>query len=359
MPPREKIVRVGQRIEIDIFEPDFNHIESKPKGAVDSTIKGNTRKILSHGGAKGGAVCVDAFSGYLMLVLLKSFGNTISFVRTFVAEYRLWNIVIEEIGSDSGIVSQSIYEVSSSEVERYILEDVHARFDRAEPYNHDWGGAYCENAIGQIKPVIAIATMYLLQNPNVNILKLSKLEKLMLWGELAMWAVHVINLSPCPNCPEKSRHEVFTKQKPNMQKCCMLPICSMVLIPRITRSVNSQMQRSTVENRVAIYVGPAPKTPGAIRAAIKSGKPEKTVKIIISSHFSHCSDGGGFQIHEIVQAGTNRLINELNQALPPHTNIDSIVAPETDQELLSSPASSDELSDTSEQDTQVGIHTEQ
>lgn len=305
---------VGKRVEIDIFEADFNEM------VLNSD---RHTKLKSHGGARGAAICVDAYSGFVMIVLLKAFKNSIEFIKQFVMLYHLNDVKIDTIGADSGIISQNMYEVSSKEVEEYLLKHK-IKYDRAEPYNHSHGGGYVESAIGKLKTMVRTAITLLLRNPNVSVTGMSKEDILKLWGELFLWAVDVSNLKPCKKDKTKSRREVFYGLKPNVQDTRILPILSILLVPRVTKSLSTLMQVHK-ENRVGVYVGPSRHTKGAIRVAIKNGT---RVSIIITSNFSAVSDGGGLNVHAIVEDGMKKLLEnqtsmekEVSETVTPETEI--------------------------------------
>jgi hypothetical protein len=93
------ITHVGERVEIDVFE--FDYVDPKTYA-----------KLPSHGGAIAAALCVDCFSGYLMAKLLQSKANSEKFVTYFINQYNLQQTNITLIASDSGVVSQKVFEVT-------------------------------------------------------------------------------------------------------------------------------------------------------------------------------------------------------------------------------------------------------
>ena len=76
----------------------------------------------------------------------------------------------------------------------------------------------------------------------------------------------------------------------------------------ILQQGNTQKDFSNkLQHRVALYVGPAHNTPGAIRAAVQTST---GVQIVTTSKFTAATEGGGLLgIHEIIQKGVSLVIN--------------------------------------------------
>ena len=290
---------IGERVEIDIYESDYND----PK---------TNSKLASHGGALAAAVCVDCFSGFVMLQLIASKANTRKFVNHFINEYNLHDKQIQLIASDSGIVSQGVFQVLTPELEEYLHRHG-IKTQRAEPHNHSKGGATVERHIGMIKSLIRLAVNYVLANPNFNSFGFSKLQILKLWGELSYWAATIINLKPSPHDKSKTRYEVFYGVKPNMQNIRILPIFSFVMIP--TYHTQKDAMSRQLKNVPALYIGPSMSTGmvGCIKAAT-STESKKKVMVLHTSVFTPATDGGGVNVHAHVQSGTVKLLSGENLA---------------------------------------------
>ena len=291
------ITFVGQRIEIDIMESDYN-FEIK---------EGRTKKLPSHGGAIACAVCVDCFSGYVHGKLLKSTANTKIFIEEFIELYELENVLIKLLASDSGIVSQTMFQVWTPDAEKMLLKKK-IKSERAEPYNHQRGTPTIERTIRMIKELMRIAMMCIFRNPNFETLGFPKVQVLKLWGELFNWSISVINLKPCPHDKKRSRYEVFKKEKPNMQSIRILPIFSVILVLKNTPSKGNQSNQ--LEHQIGLYVGPSMKTGGAIRAAVFSGG---SVRIVVTSKFTAATDGGGLNVFPHIQNGLHSMLQETDK----------------------------------------------
>ncbi len=296
----EELTKVGQRIEVDCAESDYNEERTEKEK--------KSKKLMANGGAIAFAVCVDCYSGYMISVLLTSTGDAIKFVKRFVEEYRNIGHEIKTFAADSGVVSQSKYQVFEPEVETYLRAEG-IQIHRAEPSNHQMGTSTVENAIGKIKKLVNIAVTYILLNPAFQQTGFTEKQIKQLWGVLIFWATTVQNLKPCPREQDKTRYEVMNGVKPNMQNIRMLPIFSIVLIPRDGRELHNGINKTT--HRIGMYVGPTLSTTGAIRVAYLSKK--KKVQITITSQFTPASDGWGLNIHQNVNRGLQTLIQLENK----------------------------------------------
>ena len=299
MNPPIHLTYVGQRVECDVAEPDYNETDKVDK-------EKRVRKLMSHGGAIAFALCVDCYSGFIHRVLLNSKANAIEFVRRFVEDYELGGNNIELLAADSGIYTQSKFQVYVPEVEAY-LRSKRIKAERAEPENHQRGTPTVEAAIRRVKELTRMAYSYASRNPNFNVLQADgfnndKLKRL--WGELVNWSTAVINMKPCPHDKTKTRYEVYHKKKPNMQDIRLLPIFSVIMVPKqIFDPINGTNQ---LVSRVALYVGPSLETPGSIRAAIVSKKGR--VQILTTSRFTPATDGGGLNIFASVNRGLRTML---------------------------------------------------
>ncbi len=293
----EPLSRVGQRFEIDNMESDYNIDDSE-------RIEGVPKKLPTHGGAIAAVVMVDCYSGYVRGQLLKALRNSKKYLEGLIEATFADGVDIELIAADSGVVSQSKYQVITPEVESY-LHTLAIKTERVEPHNHSRGGSHVERVIRSIKELTRMAMGFILNNPNFGALGFSKQQILKLWGEIFYWAIGIINLKLCPNDKTKSKFEVFHKKKPNMQNIRLLPIFSVILVNRDRRGKDSQTNQA--RNQVGLYVGPAFSTPGAIRAAIITGN---NLEIVTTSRFSAATDGGGLNVYTHIESGTRKLISE-------------------------------------------------
>jgi len=297
MTPPAPLTAPGQRVEVDKMEPDYN--EESPE---DGSRK--VRKLPSHGQAIAASVSVDCYSLVVQGKLLTSTRNSMVVIEDILKFYHVHNIPIKLISADSGVISQGVFQVLKPEVEAF-LHDRGIQTERAEPHNHSRGTSHVERAIRSIKDLIRIAVLYILRNPNFPVLGFSELDILKLWGELFHWAINIINLKVCPNAPTKSKLEVFTGVKPNMQNIRLLPIFSVVLAYR-ENIVSGSLSR-TPHHDVGLYVGPSMRTPGAIRVAVMTNK---GVSIVVTSRFRPGSDGGGLNVYPHVDRGLSRLLKD-------------------------------------------------
>ena len=287
--------KVGE-LEIDVFEYDYN------TDKVDKQKR--VKKLSTFGGAIAVALCVDKFSGYACGKLLTSTANSIDYVKLLIESVRQYNHTVTHVACDSGVMSQSTFQVMSPIVERYFQEE-HIIPRLSEPDNHKNGTPLVESSILIIKQLMRMAFMYIFRNPNFNLLGFTELQVKKLWGEIFCWALVVFNLKPCPSNPSKTRYEVFTGIKPNIQSIRLLPIFSVILVYREDKMTH------TSEYLIAIYVGPSPKTNGCIRAAINRGS---NVYIVTTTNYTAATDGGGLDIHRHVVQGTKQLIEEFAKA---------------------------------------------
>lgn len=289
----DPLTKVGERVEVDCFESDYN--EQK----LDKEKK--AKKLRSWGGAIASALMVDVYSGYLHVRPLLSLSNSLEYLKAFVNEYKLHKHNIQRLAADSGVVSQSKFQVLVPVAETYLIEQG-IKPERAEPNNHSRGTPNVENAIRRIKTLTRVAVTYILTNPAFSNPNLGMTEEDIkrLYAELTHWACTVINLKPCPNKPEQTRYEVFYNKRPNMQDLRLLPIFSFVLLPR------KDAASKNFHHQIALYVGPARNVVGAIRAAYKSTS--GTMEIVETSKFTAATDGWGLAIHQQVQRSLPTLL---------------------------------------------------
>ena len=310
----EKISRVGQRVEMDYFEPDFNDFNDQDQSNGDienmnSIVRKRVKKLPSHGGAVAAAVAVDALSGFVIVRLVKSVANAVETVTEVVNRFQTENHVIDLFAADRGVLSQSQFRVITPEVSAYLL-DQHIRMQVSEPYNHANGTPRIEEVILRIKQLVRMGIQYIMRNPNlpaISALGFTKRVILKLWGELVYWAAMVINLRTCPNDKKKTKYEVFYGRKPNINKIRMLPIMSVLMVLRYVPNTEVIDESNGPFFQYGIYVGPDYQVNGAIRAAVVTNG---TVQIIVSTKFKGVQDGGGLNIYPTVQKGLDLIVGE-------------------------------------------------
>lgn len=300
----ETLERPGQRVECDAGEPDYN----EKRAGIDKKAK----KLKSLGQAIAFALAVDCWSGFLLIKLLKSLGNSLEYVKHFVKKYRAQNHAIKVFAADSGVVSQSKFQVFEPVVETYLLSVGVQTVERVEPHNHSRGGATIESMIRRVKDLARLAICYILRNPSFEIFGFSEEDIKRLWGELYVWATTVINLKPCPHKPEITRYEAFYGVKPNMQNIRILPIFSVVTVAFDQTNADA-VGNNQRYGRIGLYVGPSLKTPMAIRVAVKA--PNKSIQVIVTSKFTPATDGAGLNIYDNVRRGFQQML-ETTQPIP-------------------------------------------
>ena len=152
-----------------------------------------------------------------------------------------------------------------------------------------------------------MAVQYILRNPNFQYLGFSKVQILMLWGDLFYWAIAAINFKECPQVKGKTRYEVFKKQVPNIQEIRLLPIFSVLMVYRHVPNDASIDQTNDSFYQYALYVGPDMKVRGAIRAAVITNN---VLQIIVTTKYKAVSDCGSINIYPQVQRGLKSLLEE-------------------------------------------------
>ena len=303
----EELKEVGDKVEADFFESDFNELPVEPKENVseDVTIKKKkTKKLPTHGGAVAGFLVVDCYSQFLMGQLVKSTANAAELVKETIDKYAIDGHKIQLFSADSGVTSQSTFRVFTTAVEKVCLDErIETR--RGEPHNHSNGTQTIEGMIRPVRNLMRMAMQYILRNPNLPQLGFTKEQILKLWGEIFYWAIDVMNMKLCKKEPTKTRWEVFKKRIPNVQEIRFLPIFAFVMVLRHALPEASLDGADREFLQYGLYVGPDKKVKGAIRAAILTGA---GVKIIVTTKYKGVSDGGGINIYPMVQRGLTNII---------------------------------------------------
>ena len=281
MAPKPILTHVGQRVEADFMFTDFNMVVSK-----------RTVKIPTLGGAIAAFLTVDGHSEYVHGLLVHSVANSVEYIRTVHQQYLRDGHTIETFAADGGVIIQSEYRVMLPDAQKYLLKEK-IKPEIGEPYNHDNGNELVERIVRAIKELILLAIMYILNNPNFNLIGFTQHEIFQLWGELFNWAIVIWNLKICPNNTSVTKWEVYHKRRPDLRTIRLLPIMSVLYVIR-TSKVNSPVPTNKRYWKRGLYVGPSIIIPGSIRVAIKTNK---RIKIITTSKFKGVSDGGALQIY--------------------------------------------------------------
>ncbi len=307
MAPPEKISKIGQRVEADFFQSDFNE-ETLVATSDSSNSKKQASKLASHGGAIAMYMDIDVYSGYVHGCLVKSTANAHEFVKGTVSNYRLQNYNIQLFAADQGILTQSHFRVFMPESRKY-LESENIRTECSEAYTHDHGTTHIERAIRTIKELIRFAVLYVTNNPNFQHLGFTKSQILKMWGDLFYWAMCVYNLKPCVNAPALTKFEVFLQRKPDLRSIRLLPIFSVLYVLRQAQSVAQSLQSNRKFWQRALYVGPSDQVPGAIRAAVVTND---KIQIVVTTNIKGVSDGGDINVYSSADRVTCEIINSRN-----------------------------------------------
>jgi hypothetical protein len=106
------ITAVGSRVEMDIFESDYNDIfvhqkQSQPPDPPPKKLK----KLASHGKAVAVAVAVDSYSGYTLTNLLKTTANAEEFIDKFLHHFQNASHTVRHIAADQGVISTTKFDI--------------------------------------------------------------------------------------------------------------------------------------------------------------------------------------------------------------------------------------------------------
>lgn len=289
--PRPVLVRVGQRVEADFMESEINDIvptaaAGGARRAAKSGPAPRARKLATHGGAIAAFVTVDSYSGFVHGRLVQSLSNCVTHVEYINAKYQTAGHQISLFAADQGVLSQSLFQVMTPEVEQYLLNN-RIESECAMPHNHNYGTSRIERTLRTSQELIRFALLYILYNPNFATFGFTKIQILKLWGELFYWSLLLINLKQSPADPTKTKYEVFYGRKPDLREFPLLPIFSSLYVLRV--SGNADLNSVHQFWQKGLYVGPSRKTVGAVRVAVVTNG---TLHIITSNNIKAVSDGG-------------------------------------------------------------------
>lgn len=296
----EKIEKVGQRVEMDFMECDFNEEElADPNPASTSAIRKKVKKLVSAGGAVAAWVAYDVYSGFVYGRLVSSTANAHECVKDLVEYYAKHGHTIQELVADRGIITEGKFRIHTHATIAYC-NSKGIRTRSAEPYNHANGTPHAERVVQVVKNLIRQATLYLLMNPNIKQLGYTRQDVLKLWGEAFNWAMAVIPMRDSPHNPKVSRFFLFYSRVPNIQEIRLLPMFSILLVYRHVATVSSLTGANRAFYMHGLYVGPDWMVTGGIRVAIKVNG---VFQIIVSTKYKCVTDGGAVNISQSVQRG--------------------------------------------------------
>ena len=318
-------------------------------------------KIPTLGGAIAAYTSVDCYSDYMHGYLVKTVANAVEHVQTTHQQYTKDQHIIQTFAADGGVIIQNEYRVLIPDAQRYLLKHK-IEVEVGEPYNHDHGNAYIERGNRSVKELILFATLYILNNPNFNLLGFTQHEIFTLWGELFNWAITINNLKICPNDPTQTKYEVYHKRKPDLREIRILPIFSVLYVLRKSNT-NKPVPTNKHYWKRGLYTGPSIIIPGSIRVAIKT---KKRIKIVTTSIFKGVSDGGGINVYNINPQSTTinaiplknqEIVDEVehNDQLTNTELDDNISAEEHQSQTADTPVLNDSTkADTLEESADVG-----
>jgi hypothetical protein len=295
MAPIEKVTEVGQRVEADFMQFDFNDTTVDVKTQQKKTIK-----LTSHGGATGAYLSVDVYSGLLHGRLIVSVSESVQRVKETIETYQRDGHKVKLFAADMGVLIQGKFSVATPEVQEYVRKI--CKIECSEPYQHNYGTSHIERSVRSVSELVRFAILYVLNNPNLKFMGFTKVQLLRLWGELFVWALTVINLKPCASCPSKTKYEVYYNKQPDLREIRLLPIFAVLYVLR--RKGNDLDSNRDFWQR-GFYIGPSAVVPGAVRVAVLTKT--KLVQVITSSEIKAVSDGGDLNSYSHIVTAVNKI----------------------------------------------------
>jgi len=327
MAPKKALTQIGERVEADFFDIEFNDITDTPTPTPSTASKRSkhAKKLATFGGATAGFVYIDVYTGRIGGTLVNSKASALTLVQSTHQDFKNHNHTIQLFSADQGILHQSQFRVATPDVQQYLLNsNIHCEV--GEAYNHNIGTPHIEKTLRPIQELIRFAMLYVLRNPNFKHFGFSRTQILKLWGEIFYWAIVIINLKPSYHNPTITKHEHFTGQKPDLRAIRLLPIFSSLYVLR--HAEHKELQSNHVYWQLGLYVGPSLLVPGAIRAAVITNN---TVQIITTSVIKAVSDGGHISIYPTITASINCLREDTPvpeaEDSPPVAENSSLIAP--------------------------------
>lgn len=319
MAPVKEVTTVGERVEADYMQFDFNDTVVDEKSKQKKTVK-----LPSHGGATGAYLSVDVYSGMVHGRLVSSVSDSVSRVKETVEKYKLDGYAIQLFAADMGVLIQGKFSVATPEVQEYLRNI--CKIECSEPYQHNYGTSHIERTIRSVSELVRFAMLYVLNNPNLQFMGFTKTQLLKLWGELFSWALTIINLKPCVNFPSKTKYEVYHNRQPDLRNIRLLPIFAVLYVLR--RKGQNDLDSNRDFWQRGFYIGPSSVVPGAVRVAVLTRK--RLVEIITSSEIKGVSDGGDLNIYPTIASAVNKILQKEKED---HQKDDHEIQPEHDQSI--------------------------
>jgi len=189
MAPIKEVKAVGERVEADYMQFDFNDTVIDEKSKQKKTVK-----LPSHGGATGAYLSIDVYSGMVHGRLVSSVSGSVTRVKETVETYKKDGYAIQVFAADMGVLIQGKFSLATPEVQEYLRKI--CKIECSEPYKHNYGTSHIERAVRSVSELVRFAMLYVLNNPNLQFMGFTKTQLLKLWGELFNWALIIINLKP-------------------------------------------------------------------------------------------------------------------------------------------------------------------
>ena len=136
----EKLTHVGQRVEADYFDSEFNEYESVPSPDGSTIQRRTTTKLPTHGGAIAFFMAVDVYSGFPSGRLVKDKKNAVQQVKYVVDDYTRDQHTMDLFAADQGVISQSEFRVMTPAVQAFLNghKPRGIKVECSEPYSHNY-----------------------------------------------------------------------------------------------------------------------------------------------------------------------------------------------------------------------------
>ena len=319
MAPPVPITFIGQRVEADYFETEFNEevTETITKEGM-TTTKTHVKKLASHGNALACFVSIDVFSGKVHGRLVPSMKHSLDHVQYVIESYKRDGHQVQVFAADQGVLSQAMFKIVTPEVDKYLLQQ-QVKAEISEPYTHNNGSTHVERVIRTIQELMRFAMLYVLKNPNFPSFGFTKKQIMKCWGNISLWSINLVNLQPCVHAPPKTKYEVYHNERPDLRQIRLL-----------RRTANKELNSTREFWQKGLYIGPSIETPGAINAIVLTrGK----LKVITTTAIKSISDRGSLDPHKIVSRALPSLIQEHDNPI-----IDDHISHTEDADALSNNA---------------------
>ncbi len=315
MSQREEVKEVGY-LQADFMSYDFNEI-GEVINTRESIIGGRKTKMKTLGGAVAAFVVVDEFSRFCIGRLVKSVAKPMELIREIMGELKTYGHEIKSFASDAGVSSSSEFRVMTGEVDQY-LRNAGIRIIKSDPHNHQNGTPIVERMVQSIKLKMRMAFQYVLKNENIQRLKFTKIQLMKLWGEIFYWSIEVENLRISEGDDSKTRKEMVTRMKPNIQDVRLLPIFAVVKVYRHDTKVQRDGNVTGSFYQHGLYVGPCPYGRGVIRVAVMVNR---EVFVLRTSKYKGVSDGGDAEEYAHLEQGINFIVSDCERSSKQDTRL--------------------------------------